>query len=253
MSDPEAIEPSGSASSRNACPAEPRRMPAWSRRVRLIALAGLILAVSLPARAQSPTDYYITRSDKAAGNLLQQVEKYHLAPGIQNARANKYQYAHGELGFILRYFPNHPQALMLMAEVCVKWKHPAQCNADAYFQKALEINPQAADTYTIQGIHLQNTGRIDQAIDSYKMALERNPSSMNAHYNLGLAYANKKNFEEANKHAQEAYALGMTLPGLRNMLTKAGAWRPLPAQSAAPPAAGAAPSEAPAEGGSAAK
>jgi tetratricopeptide (TPR) repeat protein len=176
-----------------------------------------------------------------------------LNPGVQNARANKYQNAQGELDFILRYFPNHPQALLLMSEVCTKWKQPTRCNADAYFQRALQINPDAADTYTIQGMYLQNTGRIDQAIDSYKMALERNPSSMNAHYNLGLAYANKKNFEEANKHAQEAYALGMTLPGLRNMLTKAGAWRPLPAQSAAPPAAGAAPSEAPAEGGSAAK
>lgn len=222
--------------------------PAALRRVRLIALACLVLAaLALPVRAQSPTDYYITRSDKAAGNLLEQVEKYHLSPAVSNLRAGKYEYSYNEVSFILKYFPNHPQALVVLTELCAKWKHPGRCDADARFARALQINPEAADTYTIQGMYLQNTGRVDQAIDSYKMALERNPSSMNAHYNLGLAYVNKKNYEEANKHAQEAYALGMTLPGLRNMLTKAGAWKPLPPNPVATPAAPAA------EGGSAAK
>jgi tetratricopeptide (TPR) repeat protein len=223
-------------------------------RCRALALAGLVTAaLPLSLGAQTGNDYYRAQSDKELNNLLQQVEKYHLSPGVSNLRSGQYQYAYNEVNFILRNFPNHPQALMLMSEVCSRWKQPARCNLEAYLQRAVQVNPQAADTYTIQGIYLQNAGRVDQAIDSYKMALERNPTSMNAHYNLGLAYASKKNFEDANKHAQEAYALGMTLPGLRNMLTKAGAWKPLPAQSAAPPAAGAAPSEAPSEGGSAAK
>ena len=192
-------------------------------------------------------------SDKETGELLQRVEKYHLNPGITTARANQYQGAHGELDFILRYFPNHPQALVLMSEVCVKWKQPARCNADAYFEKALQVNPQAADTYTIQGIYLQSSGRVDRAIESYKKALELNPTSRNAHYNLGLAYANKKDFAQANEHAQQAYALGMTFPGLRNMLTKAGAWKPLPAASAAPPATGGPPGDTPSGDGPAAK
>ena len=110
-----------------------------------------------------------------------------------------------------------------------------------------------ADTYTIQGMYLQNTGRTDQAIENYKKALERNPDSLNAHYNLGLAYVSKKNFEEANRHAQQAYALGMNLPGLRNMLTKAGAWKPLPAEPAAAPPAASPPADAPSESGSAPK
>jgi tetratricopeptide (TPR) repeat protein len=224
------------------------------RRVRLIALAGLVLAaIAVPAIAQSPTDYYLTRSDKAAAGLLEQVEKYHLGPAVSNLRGGKYEYSHNEISFILKYFPNHPQALVLLSELCVRWKQPARCDADARFQRALQINPNVADTYTIQGMYLQNTGRTDQAIENYKKALERNPVSLNAHYNLGLAYVSKKNFEEANRHAQQAYALGMTLPGLRNMLTKAGAWKPLPAEPAAPPAAASPPTDAPSESGSAPK
>jgi tetratricopeptide (TPR) repeat protein len=221
------------------------------RRVRLIALAGLVLAaIAAPAIAQSPTDYYLTRSDRAAANLLEQVEKYHLSPAVSTLRAGKYEYAYNELSFILKYFPNHPQALVLLSELCVKWKHPGRCDADGRFQHALQVNPDAADTYTIQGMYLQNTGRTDQAIENYKKALERNPVSVNAHYNLGLAYVSKKNFEEANKHAQQAYALGMTLPGLRNMLTKAGAWKPLPTEPAAPAAAASPPADAASESGS---
>jgi tetratricopeptide (TPR) repeat protein len=247
-------------------PKRPNGKDDTSALARLLVFAVLALTVLAPsARAQAPTDYYVTRSDRAAANLLEQVEKYHLGPGVQNTRANQYQHAHGELDFILRYFPNHPQALMLMSEVCVKWKHPGLCNPEAYFQNALQINPEAADTYTLHGIYLQNTGRLDQAIESYKKALARNPTSMNAHYNLGLAYVGKKNYAQANEHAQQAYALGMTLPGLRNMLTKAGAWKPLP-EAAAPPAVGATPpaqsppaaraappADSPSEGGPAAK
>ena len=224
------------------------------RRVRLSALAGVVLAaIAIPSRAQSPTDYYLARSDRAASNLLEQVEKYHLSPAVSNLRTGKYEYSYNEISFILGYFPNHPQALVLLSELCVKWKHPARCDADGRFQRALQVNPEVADTYTIQGMYLQNTGRTDQAIENYKKALERNPVSVNAHYNLGLAYVSKKDFVEANKHAQQAYSLGMTLPGLRNMLTKAGAWKPLPAEPAAPPAAATPPADAPSESGSAPK
>jgi tetratricopeptide (TPR) repeat protein len=239
---------------KDECPAPRREARTRSWRIRVVSLVCLyLLAISSPAHAQSPTDYYLTRSDKTAASVLGQVEKYHLDPAASNLRAGQYQYSYDELSFILRYFPNHPQALVLLSELCAKWKQPARCDADARFQRAVQVNPEAADTYTIHGMYLQNTGRVDQAIESYKRALALNPVSMNAHYNLGLAYVNKKNFEEANQHAQQAYALGMTLPGLRNMLTKAGAWKPLPAQSATAPAAGNAPADAPSEGGPAAK
>jgi tetratricopeptide (TPR) repeat protein len=221
----------------------------------LLVVAGFILAaITQQVCAQERHDYYGARLDKRTSNLLYQVEKHHLAQGTSELRSRQYQYAYGDLSFILRYFPNHPQALMLMTELCIKWKQPARCDAEARLQEAIDINPEAADTYTIQGIHLQNTGRLDQAIESYKKALTLNPSSRNAHYNLGLAYVSKKDFVQANEHAQQAYALGMTPPGLRNMLTKAGAWKPLPPDAPAPPPATAAPpAETPSESSSAAK
>ena len=49
-------------------------------------------------------------------------------------------------------------------------------------------------------------------------------------YNLGLAYLDVKQYDEALSHAHRAYEMGVTLPGLRNRLKAAGQWRePAPA------------------------
>jgi tetratricopeptide (TPR) repeat protein len=58
-------------------------------------------------------------------------------------------------------------------------------------------------------------------------ALTLDPNSINAHYNLGLTYFETKQFELANEHAQRAYQLGASPPGLRDKLVRAKQWRPI--------------------------
>jgi tetratricopeptide (TPR) repeat protein len=142
-------------------------------------------------------------------------------------KAKRYDRAFSDLEFILRYFPNHPQALAMMADICdVQWKDP-RCDTNGWFQKAIERNPGAAQTWLVYGIHLQYINQPSAAIDSYKKSIELNPSSANAHYNLGLAYFDNRQFELANRQAQLAALLGMSLPGLRDKLTRTGKWKML--------------------------
>jgi tetratricopeptide (TPR) repeat protein len=153
------------------------------------------------------------------------VDQYHLGPCEKRLNERDYQRGMNECNFILKIFPNHPNALLLMSRICEQWKSP-KCMLDDYFRSAIAINPEAPKTYVIIGIYLHDVKQYDKAIESYKRALQLDPNDMNAHYNLALTYLKTDRFDLANAHAQRAYALGASLPGLRNMLEKSGHWDP---------------------------
>ncbi len=173
-------------------------------------------------------DYYANKGS----NAVNVVELYHMSPCEKQLGERAYARAMAECGFILKIFPNHPTALLLTAQICEEWKSPT-CMLDDVFGTAIAINPKAPGTYVVEGIHLHRTGRYEQAIQKFQKALELDANEMNAHYDIALTYLETKQFDLANTHAQRAYALGATLPGLRERLTKAGYWKPTP-QNAAP-------------------
>jgi tetratricopeptide (TPR) repeat protein len=139
--------------------------------------------------------------------------------------------AYGHVEFTLRYYPNHPKGLLMLSDVCTKWKSP-QCDADGWFEKAIDLNPNIAQTHALRGLHLQRTGRHKEAVEAYNKAIQLDPNSMYAHYNLALLYFEMGQFPLSNEHAQKSYALGAPYPGLREKLQKAGKWQELPATAA---------------------
>jgi len=205
------------------------------RRAGQAALLALALAWQAPAAnaQQQNNDYY----DPQNATLLRTVETYHLYPGQERIRNREYEHAFGDFVFILRYFPNHPQALVQMVQLCTEWKSP-KCYLDPMFEAAIARRPDVASTYVTLGIYYHRNKKYADAIGAYKKALGLDPDSMNGHYNLGLAYVATKDYAKANVEAQSAYALGAPLPGLRDQLIKAKAWDP-----SAAPAAAAAPAE----------
>jgi tetratricopeptide (TPR) repeat protein len=201
------------------------------------AVAALLLTAAFSTGAAQElqnNDYYSINQTERGAELLKSVEKYHMKPAEDEIRQKRYQAAWGDIDFMLRAFPNHPQVLLLMIDLCAKWKSP-RCTDDlaGRFERAIAVNPRAPNTFVVLGIYQQRNRAYREAISSYERALALDPESVNAHYNLGLAYLDAKNYELANQHAQQAYRLGAQLPGLRAKLTKAGRWDP----SAAPPAA----------------
>lgn len=200
----------------------------------LVILATVVLVAMTPARAQRlGADYYFDRSDSVLLQQLSNVDRFHLAQCADSARTRQYMSSLADCEFILRYFPNHPKALLALADICFVWKNP-RCNPDPFFALAIAVNPNASATYSTQGIYLLRAGRVDNAIASLKQAAALDPNSVNAHYNLGLAYFEAKQYDLANASAQRAYLLGAPVPGLRDKLRKAGYWKPDAASSSEP-------------------
>jgi tetratricopeptide (TPR) repeat protein len=218
---------------------------------RIVALAGgslrfgctrwYVLVLSLPLSSLTALaqgyDYYAPRKENADITRLKNVEDYHLGPGQARVAKREYVYAQQEFEFILRYYPNHPVALNLLSDLCEKARVPS-CNADPWFEKAIKLNPEAAPTFLMHGLHLHRKRQLEEAVKAYRRAIELAPDSVNAHYNLGLAYVELKQYDLANQHAQKSYQLGAYPPGLRSQLQKAGKWNPNVVPSADPSRAG---------------
>lgn len=219
-----------------------------STRLRVSAVGRLLCAILLAVSSTLPSaqGYYDQANDfyQARGRNIV-VDQFHLPLCEQRLRQPEYarkEYLSRALTdciFILKIFPNHPRALLAAVQVCEQMKSPT-CPADEFLERAIAINPAASATFVVQGIYLHRTHRYTQAIESFKQALKLEPNSINAHYDLGLAYLETKQFELANEQAQDAYALGAPLPGLRKRLELAGYWKPLQQKGAyqeiAPPA-----------------
>jgi tetratricopeptide (TPR) repeat protein len=206
--------------------------------VIFVLITCLGLPGTAPAQDSVARDYYLAGSEREAVQALKNMHRLHYEPALKALQARKYQYALGDLEFMLKYFPNHPQALDKIGEVALGLKRPDI--AQRRFEAALERYPQHDETYVVYGTFLHRLGRVDLAIAQYQRALEINPNSVYGNYNLGLAYVDRKEYAQANVHAQKAYELGVTFPGLRKRLQAAGAWKPMehtPSNSSATPPA----------------
>ena len=69
--------------------------------------------------------------------------------------------------------------------------------AIADLDRALEINPDDADTYTGRGLMHGQKGDYDRAISDLDRAIEINPEDSIAYYGRGRAYAEKGDFDHA--------------------------------------------------------
>jgi Tfp pilus assembly protein PilF len=59
---------------------------------------------------------------------------------------------------------------------------------------------------------------------AYKRAYAMLPDDAVVNYNLGLLFAERKDYAQALPLAEKAYSLGFPLPGLKNKLVAAGQW-----------------------------
>lgn len=191
----------------------------------LILLAAL--AADCPPYSKGATggDYY--NAEDAKG--LPVVEAFHFAPQVEALQRGMSGTLAGDIGYTLEHFPNHPRALSAMARLALrsgKDRPPGAAHTvECYFERAVAFVPADGVARALYGAYLLSLRRDSDAIEQLHAAVEIQPGNAAAWYNLGLAKVRRKEWPAALEAAHKAYGLGFPLPGLRQKLKAARAWR----------------------------
>ena len=171
-----------------------------------------------------PLDYR-----KINPKTLKLVEDYHFSRQVESLRHGQSSTIGGDLKYTLKAIPNHPRALRSTAEYFRRSPTRAGLEMgmtlDCWFQRAVSYRPDDPMVRVIYADELLKQKKFDDARMNLEAAEQGAGESATVHYNLGLLYAELKQYDRAVEHARTAYALGAPLPGLRNKLAEAGQWR----------------------------
>jgi hypothetical protein len=197
-------------------------------------LAAVLCASAVPASARnycgSPTgmewDYR-----HATPQMMAVLEGRHFTEEIELGVAGytgKVADLGAEYDYTLTKMPNHPRALNSVLRMAPRYssgKIPgAKMMIECYFERAVRIYPDDGTTWFAYARYQFMKGKDAQALTMMEKALGMSPEDPAINYNMGLIYAKQKKFEQALPYAQKAYALKFPLPGLKQMLVKAGKW-----------------------------
>jgi len=197
--------------------------------------SGILLGFSLQVLADvsdcgglqnnfGPLDY---RSASPSDKQL--VERYHFTPRVEQLRGGQSGQLAADLSYTLRVFPNHPRALWAMSKLAAREKteKPAysQYSVRCWFDRAIRFRPEDPNVRMIYGVYLTKNGKNREALEQLEVAAAYEKDNANLNYNIGLVYFDLKQYDQALAFAHRAYALGFSLPGLKNKLVQAGKWR----------------------------
>jgi tetratricopeptide (TPR) repeat protein len=206
-----------------------RPCAAWILLLSLVLCAGAVRAdeasCGAVTNAFGPFDYRT-----ATKETLARVEVFHFTPNVERlTRGETTAYVGGDIDYTLRAFPNHYRALMSMSKLSLQQNRPtpvgSKYSIECWFDRAFRFQPDDAMPRMVAGLHFTKLGRREEALENLALAAQLSDGNSNLHYNLGLAYLDLKLLDDALLHAKKAYAAGFPLPGLRNRLREAGAWR----------------------------
>ncbi|MCD6671521.1 MAG: tetratricopeptide repeat protein [Burkholderiaceae bacterium] len=173
--------------------------------------------------AYGPFDY---RTDK---NKLGVVEAFHFTPSVENLQHGKSGSLGGDLDYTLRAFPNHHRALYAMMRLGERsgtsTAHGAHFPVECYFERAIRFRPDDAQVHALYGFFLVKGKRLDEARKQFEAAEKLDPQDPQVLYNIGLGYADLKDYDKSLQYAHKAYKAGVRFGGLRERLQQAGRWR----------------------------
>lgn len=169
---------------------------------------------------------YRLRGTEALQWHYQDNKRNHVDPALLRMEEGVYSRSViDDLHFTLARWPNHYVALQSVIKFQLGGGQadkylPAPC----YFELARQFAPDDVNVVVLYGLYWYRVGNIDDAEALWKRALQIEPDCIEAHYNLGLLYVKRFEYERALEHALHAYRAGYPLPGLREQLKKAGHW-----------------------------
>ncbi|WP_432377871.1 tetratricopeptide repeat protein [Duganella sp. P38] len=168
-----------------------------------------------------------TNADDRQG--LAVVENFHFTPSVERLTRGATGSLGADISYTLEHFPNHHRALAAIMRLALRDRnrkpHGARYTVECFFDRALRYRPEDARVRSLYGSYLLALGQADAALGQLEEAARLEPENPTAHYNLGLLYVKKKEYDKARAAAQKAYAMGFPLAGLKNQLNAAGEWR----------------------------
>jgi tetratricopeptide (TPR) repeat protein len=158
------------------------------------------------------------------------VNRVHFTPDVETLKHGAAGPLASDLDYTIRAIPNHHRALDSISRLSIKLNRPQiplmSCSADGFFERAMRFAPNDPLVHAAYGVHLFRWKKFPQAEEQLLTADRMLPNDGNIAYNLGLLYADLKQWDKAMAYAEKAYANGYRLPGLKNMLVAAGKWQP---------------------------
>ena len=126
------------------------------------------------------------REFQAAAKADPKMPNVHFALGYVLWTQNQIEEAAKEFDAELANTPDHPQALVYLADVDIKLSNTA--GALVLLEKAVRIDPKIALGHLDLGIAYAGLGRKTEALREMKIAEELNPNDQNVHWRLGHFY-----------------------------------------------------------------
>lgn len=191
--------------------------------------------------AEFPFDY--NDAGKRA-KFLKTVEGIHFTRPVETlTRGATAVHPFHDIAYTLNQIPNHPRALQALLRLAAREKathiQGSSISVECFVKRAIDFAPDDLVPQMILAQYYAAQGKQEAALALLLEAEKKAPDNPNLAYNIGLLQADLKRYDSALTYAHRAYLGGFPLPGLRDKLKRAGAWRePVPA--AAQPAAGAA-------------
>jgi predicted Zn-dependent protease len=191
--------------------------------IKLVLLGFIILGVTALASAQGVIDdvgkgtanhnYFVANQKDDLKLLLFQVETHHLKPcphsdsGIyEDIAKGRYDYAQGDLTYILERFVNHPIALQLITPVAHATRQSGW--GIQWFEHALKLYPKYAVTIAQYGSYLVEIGDGPAGIEKLESATKMDSKLTAAYVWLSKAYTKEGNLKAARQAADKARELG---------------------------------------------
>ena len=137
-----------------------------------------------------------------------------------------------DIDYTLRAIPNHPGALLAMVRLGVKEKTDmpsgVRYTVECWLERALRFRPDDNLARLIYANYLGERQRKPDALKQLQAVAANAAENPFTHYNLGMIYADLKEFESALKHAHIAMELGIRQTALQDKLKSAGQWKDAP-------------------------
>lgn len=185
-----------------------------------------------------PWDYSDPESSASTGadpmGKVKRVENVHFNSDVRSLNRKRYSIDQltAEIHYTLRMLPNHTEALVAVSrlEKMAGGKLPQntatiytpRLSAYCFFDRAIRFKENDKNVRFAYAIHLHQNGKYKEALEQYLLAEPQWEDNRYFQYNLGLLYADMKNWDKAVDYAQRAYSLGVSFPSLRQKIEKSG-------------------------------